>query len=93
MALFYYNAKTKKVFILDKLNFTNGYLLDKIDFYYSDKDTIILTPKSATYNEHKTMNITLLVALLFGPKTLAGIFGAAAFSINFLFNISSAKTV
>jgi hypothetical protein len=93
MVLFYCDAKTKKVFILDKLDFTNGYLLDKIDFYYSDKDTIILTPRSATCNKHKAMNIVLLVALLLGLKTSAGIFSAAAFSMNFLSNIPSAKTV
>jgi hypothetical protein len=56
IALFYCDAKTKKVFILDKLNFINGYLLNKIDFYYSNKNTIILTPRSATCNEHKAMN-------------------------------------
>ncbi len=78
---------------MDKLDFINGYLLNKIDFYYSDKDTIIPTPRSATCNEYKTMNIALLVALLLGLKTSAGIFGAAAFSMNFLSNILSAKTV
>ncbi len=93
IALFYCDVKTKKVFILDKLDCTNRYLLNKIDFYYSDKDTIILTPKSAIYNEHKAINITLLIALLLGLKMSAGIFGTAAFSMNFLSNIPSAKTV
>jgi hypothetical protein len=87
MALFYYDAKIKKVFILDKLDYINGYLLNKINFYYSNKDTIILTPRSATCNEYKAMNITLLVVLLLGPETSAGIFSVVAFNMNFLSNI------
>jgi hypothetical protein len=47
----------------------------------------------ATYNKYKAMNIALLIALLLGPETSAGIFGATAFSMNFLSNILSVRTV
>jgi hypothetical protein len=90
MALFYCDTKINKVFILDKLDFTNRYSLNKTDFYYNNKDTIIPIPRSAC-NEHKAMNITLLIVLLLGLKTSAGIFSAAAFNMNFLSNIHLQK--